>query len=163
MRIDFNKVHEEETLDYTGDLSYFNSLKSISTIKEYKKVTGKITLEKADSVLIVHYLLKPVLTVYSTLSGEPFDYIFTIDEKLYYTDQKELDSEEVFYIKEGYIDLNVEIYSLIITSLPMVLHKDGEEYPHGDNYRVLSEDELDKEVDDSKFSPFDKLKDLDLD
>ena len=45
--------------------------------------------------------------------------------------------------------------------MDLILHKKGEKYPKGENYRVISEDEL-NEDDGSGFSPFDKLKDLDL-
>lgn len=68
-----------------------------------------------------------------------------------------MDSEDVFYIQEGYIDLDQEIYSLIITSLPLILHKDGEEYPKGENFRVISEDEID-DNDGSGYSPLISLK-----
>ena len=161
MRIDFGKVKSLEKIDYVGDLNYYNSAKNIPTIKSHKSVEGVVEIEKADSVIIVKYDIHAILTVISTLSGEEFDYPLDINETLYYTDEEEMDSEDVFYIKEGYIDLDQEIYSLIITSIPLILHKDGEEYPQGKNYRVISEDEID-ENDGSNYSPFDKLKDLDL-
>ena len=161
MKIDFAKVKGKETIAYSGDLNYFNNFNKSKTIKEFKSVEGKVTLEKADAVLIIKYDIKAVLDVFSTLTNEPFEYPISIDETLYYTSEKEMESEEVFYIKEGRIELEEDIYSLIVTSLPLILHKEGEEFPHGKNYRVLKEDEL-NEDDGSSYSPFDKLKDLDL-
>lgn len=162
MRIDFSKIKTKETLNYQGDIAYFNSAANIKAIKAYKDINGLVTVEKADSVIVIKYDINAVLTVYSTLSGEPFDYPLEISETLYYSDDKDMESEDVFFVPEGYIDLNEEIYSLIIASLPLVLHKEGEEYPKGENYRVLSEDDLIKEDEDISNSPFDKLKDLDL-
>lgn len=161
MRIDFSKVKSFEKIDYIGDLNFYNNTKSLKTIKDYKSVEGVVEIQKADSVIIVKYDIHAVLNVLSTLSGEEFEYPLDINEILYYTDKKEMDSEDVFYVKEGYVDLDQEIYSLIITSIPLILHKEGEEYPKGKNYRVISEDEID-ENDGSNYSPFDKLKDLDL-
>ncbi len=161
MKIDFAKVKGKETIAYSGDLNYFNNFNKSKTIKEFKSVEGKVTLEKADAVLIIKYDIKAVLDVFSTLTNEPFEYPISIDETLYYTSEKEMESEDVFYIKEGRIELEEDIYSLIVTSLPLILHKEGEEFPHGKNYRVLKEDEL-NEDDGSSYSPFDKLKDLDL-
>lgn len=161
MRIDFSKVKSFEKIDYIGDLNFYNNTKSLKTIKDYKSVEGVVEIQKADSVIIVKYDIHALLNVLSTLSGEEFEYPLDINETLYYTDKKEMDSEDVFYVKEGYVDLDQEIYSLIITSIPLILHKEGEEYPKGKNYRVISEDEID-ENDGSNYSPFDKLKDLDL-
>ncbi len=161
MKIDFAKVKGKEVIDYSGDLNYFNNFNKSKTIKEFKSVEGKVTLEKADAVLIIKYDINAVLDVFSTLTNEPFVYPIFIDETLYYTSEKEMESEDVFYIKEGRIELEEDIYSLIVTSLPLILHKEGEEFPHGKNYRVLKEDEL-NEDDGSSYSPFDKLKDLDL-
>ncbi len=161
MRIDFSKVKSFEKIDYIGDLNFYNNTKSLKTIKDYKSVEGVVEIQKADSVIIVKYDIHAVLNVLSTLSGEEFEYPLDVNETLYYTDKKEMDSEDVFYVKEGYVDLDQEIYSLIITSIPLILHKEGEEYPKGKNYRVISEDEID-ENDGSNYSPFDKLKDLDL-
>ena len=161
MRIDFSKVKSFEKIDYIGDLNFYNNTKSLKTIKDYKSVEGVVEIQKADSVIIVKYDIHAVLNVLSTLSEEEFEYPLDVNETLYYTDKKEMDSEDVFYVKEGYVDLDQEIYSLIITSIPLILHKEGEEYPKGKNYRVISEDEID-ENDGSNYSPFDKLKDLDL-
>ena len=161
MRIDFSKVKSFEKIDYIGDLNFYNNTKSLKTIKDYKSVEGVVEIQKADSVIIVKYDIHAVLNVLSTLSGEEFEYPLDVNETLYYTDKKEMDSEDVFYVKEGYVDLDQEIYSLIITSIPLILHKEGEEYPKGKNYRVISEDEID-ENDGSNYSPFDKLKELDL-
>ena len=161
MRIDFSKVKSFEKIDYIGDLNFYNNTKSLKTIKDYKSVEGVVEIQKADFVIIVKYDIHAVFNVLSTLSGEEFEYPLDVNETLYYTDKKEMDSEDVFYVKEGYVDLDQEIYSLIITSIPLILHKEGEEYPKGKNYRVISEDEID-ENDGSNYSPFDKLKDLDL-
>ena len=162
MRIEFNKINSREKINYSGDLNFFSNINNFPSIKEYKKVEGFIEVEKADSIIIIKYDIHAVLTVLSTLSNEPFEYPLDIDETYYYTDKKEMESEDVFYIEEGYIDLDQEIYSLIVTSLPLTLHKKDEVYPKGEKYRVLKEEEINDD-DGSNSSPFDILKDLDLD
>ena len=56
------------------------------------------------------------------------------------------------------MDLDNIIYTLIVSSLPISIHAPNEEVIESDEYRVISEDDLDSE----NTSPFDVLKDLDL-
>ena len=94
MKIDFAKVKGKETIAYSGDLNYFNNFNKSKTIKEFKSVEGKVTLEKADAVLIIKYDINAVLDVFSTLTNEPFEYPISIDETLYYTSEKEMESDD---------------------------------------------------------------------
>ena len=161
MRLDFSKVDAKTIINIDENSSTLKKYNHSSVIEEINSVTGTVTTERADEVIIVKYNLKANLLVYSSISGDLFDYIMNVNETLYYTNNKALESEDIFFEDKDYIDLNEDIYSLIVTNLPIKLHKKGEKYPSGDNYRVLTEDEL-NEYSGDQTSPFDALKDLDL-
>lgn len=161
MRLDFSKVDAKTIINIDENSSTLKKYNHSSVIEEINSVTGTVTTERADEVIIVKYNLKANLLVHSSISGDLFDYIMNVNETLYYTSNKALESEDIFFEDKDYIDLNEDIYSLIVTNLPIKLHKKGEKYPSGDNYRVLTEDELNEDSGDQT-SPFDVLKDLDL-
>ncbi|MCD8209783.1 MAG: DUF177 domain-containing protein [Coprobacillus sp.] len=65
--------------------------------------------------------------------------------------------------KNGDINLDDVIHSIIVATVPFHLHKPGASLPQGGKgYRVLTEDELEKEREEDKSSPFDVLDNLDL-
>lgn len=157
MKIQFSKITGHEVLDYELELKE-PLLVEASSIKTINSAKGTITLEKADDVYIIKYDIEASLTVYSSITNEPFEYLEEISDTIYYTDKEEFASNEVFYVDESYIDIDKEVFSLIITSLPITLHKEGEEYPSGENYRVMTEEEYEKEHEGNHF--FDALDDL---
>lgn len=162
MKIQFAKIQSNETIDYSLELQEPISVNKASIVS-INGANGTIDLEKADDVYILTYHIEANLTVLSSISNEPFDYNEEIEETLYYTDKKEFKSNDVFYINKDYIDVDEEVFSLIITSLPIQLHKPGEEYPSGENYRVISEDDLEKEESQETNPAFAVLDELDLD
>lgn len=162
MKIQFAKIQSNETIDYSLELQEPISVNKASIVS-INGANGTIDLEKADDVYILTYHIEANLTVLSSISNEPFDYNEEIEETLYYTDKKEFKSNDVFYINKDYIDVDEEVFSLIITSLPIQLHKPGEEYPSGENYRVISEDDLEKEESQENNPAFAVLDELDLD
>ena len=161
MKLQFAKIQSNETIDYALELNEPLVINKASIVS-IKAAAGTIDLAKADDVYIINYHIKANLTVLSSVSNEPFDYEETIEEEIYYTDKSEFKSNDVFFINKDYIDLDEEVFSLIITSLPIQLHKPGEDYPKGENFRVISEEDLEKEMEEESDSPFAKLLDLDL-
>lgn len=160
MRLDFSKITKKESFSYNPDLEKFNERNYSKIIDKFLNVECTIECEKAEDVYILKYKIAAKMMVHSSITDELFEYDTKTTDTLYYTNKKELESEEVFYESKDFIELDQEIYSLIVTSLPIQLHKEGEEYPSGENFRVISEDEAYKDNCDS--SPFDILDTLDL-
>ena len=85
-----------------------------------------------------------------------FPYNFHLEDKLYFTSDENFENDDVIYLENEYFDIDNIIYSLIITSLPLNIHQDNEKIA---KIEGVSEDI----EDDITSSPFDKLKDIDLD
>jgi len=161
MEIIYSQSKSHETLPYSSKLEkYFNVNNSI--IKEIKDINGTIILNFVSDTLIVKLRLLAKLTVLSSYTGNPFKLSLNINEDLFFTDKKELESEDIILVKDS-IDLDYYIYSFLITSLPIDLHKKGEVLSSGEGYRVLKESDLKKEKKNSSNNPFTKLDDINLD
>lgn len=163
MYLNFDSIrnnHEEEII-YHGDKDKLNSLNHSSIIKDIKDVEGKIYLTKVNNILSLSFNIDVNLIIESAYTLKDIPYFIKIDETLYYTNDESLESEEVFLTKNK-LDLEEIIYSLIITLVPLNAHGGNETLPSSDEFKVYSEEELEKENSSDKESPFDILKDLDL-
>lgn len=80
-----------------------------------------------------------------------------------FTANEKLSSGDIFYEPGNNIDLDPYIFGLILASVPIRVIKKGAKLPK-DRYgvRFLSEDDLEKERQKEKESPFDVLKDLEI-
>ncbi len=161
INIDSIKNNKEETILYDGELSIYSKLNHSSIIKDIKEVSGKINLIKVNNILSLEFDLTSKLLIESAYTLKEIDYILPIKDTLYFTNEIDLESEEVFFVKSK-VDLEETIYSLIITLLPLNAHGENEVLPSNDEFKVYSEDELELENEENHDSPFDVLKDLDL-
>jgi len=159
MKISFSNIKEREVIPFNSTLDSFFSDKN-KICKRILGSDGEISLEKAGDTLIARFDIDFKVVVLSSYTNKPFDTIIKLRDELYFTDTKVMEDDEMIYVDDE-IDLDEVVYSLLITSIPMNLHKKGEELPSGEGYEVMSEDEfLGKSHTDS---PFDKLKNLNLD
>src|SRR5574344_591384 len=164
MEISFSKASGHEVLPYESTLDkYFNGTDKI--IKKVKSLKGTITTDKVGNTLICKITLRGVLNVISSYSGLAFDTSINLNEDLYFTNKSDQESEDMIFVKDS-IDLDHYIYSLVLTSLPIDIHKKGESLPSGKGYRVLKEEELIKERSkkvENDDNPFSKLDGIDFD
>ena len=96
-------------------------------------------------------------------TNEPFQKKIVLDEE---ADLLEEDNQEAEgYIIEGKeIDLSLLCLKMIRSSLPIKVLKPGSKLPKdGEGYRVLSEEDFQKEKENSYNPSFDALKDFDPD
>ena len=159
MKINYKSIQEVEVLSYDGDINIYNELNHSSFINSFKSVKGKITLSKVDDYLIIDFDLDYLIDAISMISFKNFDYKSNLKEKLYLTNNKDFETEDIIFYDDGFL-LEELIYSLIITDLPINLSIEGEKYEEGEGYKVLSEDDLNNLDNDE--SPFDCLKDIDF-
>lgn len=160
MKINFNEVIQNKTLDLDLDLNKLNNEYKSDTIKSFNNLKGTIKLNKVDNILIFKIKFVTNLTLLSSYSLKEFNKDIKVEETLYFTNDKNLASEETILI-DDVIDLNNLVFSLALTSIPLKVYADDEKEIKGEGYRVIKEEDLkaEKEVDSS---PFDILKDLDL-
>ena len=156
MKINFNEVIENRTLDLDLDLNKLNKEYQSDTIKSFNNIKGTINLNKVDNILIFKIKFVTNLTLISSYSLKEF----SKEDTLYFTNDKNLSSEETILIDDE-IDLYNIIFSLALTSIPLKIHADNEKEIKGEGYRVIKEEDLRAE-NEATSSPFDILKDLDL-
>ena len=160
MKIYFSQIKEHEVLEYKSLLEDYVDGKD-GTLKSINSTKGTIDLNKFDHSLIVKVDVSFDVNVISSYSGDVFKTKINIKDDLFFTDSKSLDSDEFILINDE-IDLDNYIYSLLITSIPLNIHKPNEKLPKGDGYRVLTEEEFKKEKEDMGGNVFDALKDIDF-
>jgi len=162
MKLLFSQINEHQVISYDSLLeSYFDNENKV--IKEIKKASGEITFDPVKHILITKCNIDFDLVLYSSYTNEPFEKTIHISDDIYFTNKKELENDENIYVKDE-IDLDHIIYSLLITSIPLNIHKKGEKLPSGDGYRVISEEELIKEkMKEEPGNQFDILKGIDFD
>ncbi len=160
MKIYFNQIKDHEILNYNSLLKdYING--NDRTLKAVNSSSGKIELTKFDHSLIIKLNINFNVDVVSSYTSNVFKTNIKIIDELYFTNSKELGDEDFILINDE-IDLDNYIYSLLITSIPLNIHKSGEKLPKGDGYRVLSEEEFKKEKENNGGNAFDALKDIDF-
>ena len=163
MNINFSSFKEgsKEVINYLPSMDEFNKLNHSSIISKIKKIEGEISFSKVNDILIVDFSLTSNIDAISAYSLKVINKDIDINDSLYFTNDKNNETEEVFFTKD-IISLDEIVYSLLLTSIPLNIHGDDEKLPSGDDFKVYSEDELIDELDEEKESPFDVLKDLDL-
>lgn len=158
MKINFDSIKGLENVKYSPIIEEFNKLNYSDRIKEFKKVNIEISFEKINEILKCEFKIDFEAFVISSYTLKPFNYLKNIDDILYFTTNKEYEDEDVILCKE-IIDLDNYVYSLILSSIPLNAHKSGEKLKNFDDINVYSEDEYKK----NKESPFDILKDIEID
>ena len=160
MKINFNEIIENRTLDLDLDLNKLNKEYQSDTIKSFNSLKGTINLNKVDNILIFKIKFVTNLTLISSYSLKEFSKDIKVEDTLYFTNDKNLASEETILIDDE-IDLYNIIFSLALTSIPLKIQADDEKEIKGEGYRVIKEEDL-KDENEVTSSPFDILKDLDL-
>lgn len=125
-----------------ADLSANYSLKGI------KPFTLQAYFETFEEEVEVELKAQVVLVLECAYTLEHFEHIIDLDEVLvfnYKNPNIEADSDDIFYEKGPFIDLDPYLYALILSYIPLKVIKPGAQRPErGANYQVLSEEEYAK-------------------
>lgn len=151
MKIYFNDVKNTLTISYNSHLQDYCK-DDAPVLRKINKMNGEIHFSKVDNVLICKLNLLVECLVVSSYTNIPFNYKMELDEELFFTDSKEMDSDELIYTKDE-IDLDYYVYSLVLTSIPINVHKKGE---------TIYRDDSDDSQEEVKSSPFDVLEGIDF-
>ncbi|MBO8427013.1 MAG: DUF177 domain-containing protein [Firmicutes bacterium] len=161
MEINLLNYTKNKVIDIEIDLDNLNETYKNSTVSKFNKISGTITIEPVKDIYLLKFSIETNLTLLSSLSLKEFNKDLNINEELFVTTNKDLESEETMFTSNS-LDIDNLIYSFIITNLPIKLYAPNEESINNEDYRVIKEEDLIKEKDNSN-NPFDILKDLDLD
>lgn len=163
MIINFDSFKEgvNENIIYKEDKETFKKFNFSKIITSINKVEGTINFNKLNDILIINFDLNSSLTVVSSYSLEEFDMNLPLKDTLYLTNKKENENDEIILVNQSFA-LEEIIYSLLVTEVPINVHKEGEIIETNEEFHIYSEEELENEKEKEHDSPFDILKDLDL-
>ena len=109
MKINFNEVIENRTLDLDLDLNKLNKEYQSDTIKSFNNIKGTINLNKVDNILIFKIKFFTNLTLISSYSLKEFSKDIKVEDTLYFTNDKNLASEETILI-----DDEIDLYNILL-------------------------------------------------
>ena len=123
------------------------------------KITGSIF---EDLLMLNFHIVSDVVGVCAyTLEDVPIHLDFK--ESLEISNEVE-DDDTIFFEKNPIFDIDPYVLSLVVSEVPSKIVKKGAELPDdGSGYRVLSEEEYEKEQANKKDSRWAALDDIDLD
>ena len=123
------------------------------------KITGSIY---EDLLMLKFHIIADVVGVCAyTLEDVPLHYDFT--DSLEISNEIE-DDDKIFYEKNPVFDIDPYVLSLLVSEIPAKIVKKGAKLPDdGNGYRVLSEEEYNKEQENKKDTRWSKLDDIELD
>lgn len=136
-----NYKHIEKSYDFSLSDEEVKNIDDIISF-EYSKV--KVEADYISSLALVKIHVKGKMILRSTRTLKPVEYYFTEREELTYSFYKDddLNDENIIFIEDDKIDIDEEVISLIITSIPLkIIGKDEPEHFDGEGYEVMSEDE----------------------
>ena len=112
-------------------------------------------------ILRVEVQINALVIGVCSYSLEDVELKFKINDELSFTDdENDLDN---YYEKGNIIDLDQYILGILLANVPVRIIKKGAKLPKdGKNYRVISEDEYDKEKEKKVDHRFDVLDDIDF-
>ena len=145
----------EEDLDYSTQSFDPTHIRNIG--KTHVKITGT---DYEDFLVLNFEIVSEVIGVCSyTLEDVPLT--IKVNTSLTFTYEEE--DEETIHIDNPIFEVDEYILDLIIAEVPMKIVKKGAKLPSsGAGYRVLSEDEYNKEQENKKDSRWSALDDIEL-
>ena len=155
MKIYLNTIKDVEHYEF-DDVYELNKILNYFQIKKFNNIHASFSITKMESIYELNICLDACIDIVSSYTLKVFPYNFHLEDKLYFTSDENFENDDVIYLENEYFDIDNIIYSLIITSLPLNIHQDNEKIA---KIEGVSEDI----EDDIASSPFDKLKDIDLD
>lgn len=158
-RIDSKPVVIEEDVSFPHE-----KFKYTDPLVDILSCHVKVTAVNFNDYVEVNAQVVAEVKVISSYSLKPFTYIMHTHDNLHFGAVIEEGDEDIILYKGNEIHLDEYLFSLIKSSIPLCPKAKGEKLPEsGEGYRVLTEDEFNKE-DKERLDPrFDKLNDLDLD
>ena len=146
-----------------GDIDFSNLEFDPYHIKKIGLTHVKITGSVFEDLLMLNFhIVSDVIGVCAyTLEDVPLHFDFK--DSLEISNEIE-DDEKIFFEKNMIFDIDPYVLSLLVSEIPAKIVKKGAKLPEdGTGYRVLSEEEYEKEQANKKDSRWNVLDDIDLD
>lgn len=164
MNIDLNLIHPHVTQHLSYDLDFSHEKLNTSLIRKINSCHVEADVSLVNDLVYVNIFLHAKVTLICAYTLE--DVITPINEKeqFIFTNNKEIENENYIYEDKSSIHLDPYIFSFLIASLPTKVIKKGATLPKdGDGYRILSEEEYEKEQNSKKDPRWSKLDEITFD
>ena len=145
----------EDDLDFSSEVFNPNHIRKIG--KTHVKITGN----DYDDFLVLDFDIKSEVIGVCSYSLEDVPLNIKTNASLSFTYDEE--DEETIHIDKPIFDVDEYIIDLIVSEVPMKIVKKGAKLPtNGNGYRVLSEDEYNKEQEEKVDPRWAALDDINL-
>ena len=162
MKININKL-TNKPLVIEEEVIVPEDFKCTLPLSSVKKITAKVTTSSFEDFVEVNLEIKADVVLQSVYSLNLFDSVIKSNEEYHFGNDVEEDSD-LIPIKGNFINMDEYVLNLLSASIPVAPKEKGDKIPDsGSGYRVLSEEEFNKEKENKTDPRFDKLKDLDFD
>ncbi len=167
MKIDVSKLSYSKPTSIKEEVS-FDPEKFVPTfpLKSIKKTLVNAKVTRYDDFINVALNIKADVTLISSYSLKEFDATLSGEDELNFVsvlNEFEEDEELILY-RGNFIELDEFIFNLLSASVPLKPIIEGEEAPKsGKNYRVISDEEAQKEKLEKGDARFSKLDELEFD
>ena len=140
----------EETIDFSSVSFGQNHIRSIPSC------VVKAIATDYESILRITVEINALVIGVCSYTLEDVELKLKINDELNFTDDEE--DDENYYEKDNIIDLDNYILGILLANIPVRIIKKGAKPPKdGDNYRIISEDEYNKEKENQKDHRWDIL------
>lgn len=132
-----------------------------SHIKSIQDCNVKAVATDYESILCIDVEISVLVIGVCSYSLEDVEIPLKIKDQLVFTDDET--DEDNYYAKDNIIDLDEYILGILLANVPVRIVKKGAKLPDdGSDYRVISEDQYQKEKERKPDSRWGALDDLDL-
>ena len=151
-----NILELEEYIDFS------NADIDKSHIREIKKCHVKMTAHEYDDLIVADFKVEADIIGVCAYSLEDVPLHLKFHDSLEFSNEIS-DDEDIYYEEKPIFSLDPYILGLIIAETPLKIIKKGAKLPSsGEGYRVLSEEEYEKEQKSKTDSRWSKLDDIEL-
>ena len=165
MKIDVSKLNYSKETLFEEEVSFDPEKFTFHIpILEIKLAKVKAKVSRYDDFIYVALEISADVVLQCSYSLAAFDYKLKEKDELHFATSKEEGDDDIIIYKGNFIELDQHIFDIISSSIPLSPKAPNAKLPDsGKDYRVISDEELIKEKENSFDSRFDKLKDLDFD
>ena len=166
MILEVNKLNSSKAYIVEEDITFdTDTYKCILPLISVDKCHVVLKANRYDDFIEVVIDLKADLTLQSSYTLKPFSYKLKTNEEYHFSSIKDDEDNDFIVYKGNIIHLDELIFNLISASIPMSPKAPGEKLMkvEDEEYRLLSQDEYEKEKSEAVDSRWSKLDNLDID
>lgn len=123
----------------------FEKMHNLRNLKDVE-VSGSIHYDDKSEVADVLLKIKGIMVVPCAITNEDVDYPFDSEGDVIYAFHKVEKDSDIIEAKGDVIELMPQVFQQIILEIPLKVVKEGlKEYPHGNGWEVMKEEDLNRE------------------